>query len=232
MKRIISFLIAAGLLMLFSVPACAAGPRQGAVAELYSAEGVYTDSLNNTETYRFHVPLLAADTGDAEEINNEIRERFGKLVEQQLSNMEKGYSLWSWEIEWHAYWHDSQLFLLITADMEGGFTDYAAYGYDFDSGRRVTNGDILRELGVSEKEYLSSLREKVQFMFEDMYRAIPEKDREAMGYESLLKKTLSWVDLEQPMLIDGAGNVETIVKIASMAGADWYYHLATPFAYG
>ena len=110
--------------------------------------------------------------------------------------------------------------------------DYAAYGFDFDSGTRVTNKDILRELGISEKEYLANLREKVQFMFEDMYKNLSEKDRKALGYDELLKKTLSWADLDQPMLIDGSGNVETIVKIASVAGAEWYYHLATPFSYG
>ena len=48
----------------------------------------------------------------------------------------------------------------------------------------------------------------------------------------MLQKTLAWADMDQPMFIDGVGTVETIVKIASIAGADWYYHLATPFAYG
>ena len=66
MKRIFSLLIAACMLMLFSVPAAAAGPRPGAVRELYSAEGVYTDSVGNTTSYTFHVPLVAADTKAAE----------------------------------------------------------------------------------------------------------------------------------------------------------------------
>ena len=48
MKRILSLLLAACMLLLFSVPAAAAGPRPGAVVELYSAEGVYTDSVGNT----------------------------------------------------------------------------------------------------------------------------------------------------------------------------------------
>ena len=232
MKRFFSLLIAACMLMLFSVPAAAAGPNPGAVVELYSAEGVYTDSVDNTTSYTFHVPLIAEDSRDAKAINSEICDEFGEVVESQLRNMAGGYSLWCWDVSWHAYWHDSQLFLLITADMEGGFTDYAAFGYDFDSGTRVTNEDILRELGISEKEYLANLREKVQFMFEDMYKNMPEKDRKALGYDELLKKTLSWADMDQPMLIDGSGNVETIVKIASVAGAEWYYHLATPFACG
>ena len=232
MKRVISLLIALCVLMLLSVPAYAAGPQKSAVAELYSAEGGYTDCVGNTESYTFHVPQLTADTEDAKAINSEIQEEFGTLVEQQLENMEGGFSLWCWNVEWHAYWHDSWLFLLITADEEGGFTDYAAYGYDVEAGKRVTNEEILKELGISKADYIASLREKVEFMFEDMYRTIPEKDRKALGLDTMLMKTLSWVTMDQPMLIDGSGCVETIVKIASVAGADWYYHLATPFAYG
>lgn len=232
MKQILSFLLAFAVMSLLCASAFAEAPQTNAVAELYSAEGVYTDSVGNTESYTYHVPQLNADSAAAEEINAEIRERFGSAVEGQLSNMKEGYSLWSWHVEWHPYWHGDQLFLLITADSNGGFTDYAAYGYDFDSGERVTNEMILRELGISKEEYLAKLSEKVQFMFEEMYKDVPETIREQAGMEDMLQKTLAWADMEQPMFFDGAGTVETVVKIASIAGADWYYHLATPFAYG
>lgn len=232
MKRVLSLLLAACMLMLFSVPAAAAGPRAAALMELYSVEGVYTDDCGNLSSYTYHVPLLIEDTEDAKKINDEICERFGTVVEQQLRCMEGGFSLWSLNVEWHAYWHDSRLFLLIRAELDADCTDYAAYGYDFETGRRVTNEDILRSLGVSEEEYLRNLHEKVQFMFEDMYKSVPQSRRKAMGYDELLEKTLAWADMDQPMLIDGGGNVITIVKIASAAGAGWYYHLATPFAYG
>jgi len=69
-------------------------------------------------------------------------------------------------------------------------------------------------------------------MFESMYGHLPERDKEMFGYDKMLEKTMSWLDMEQPMFIDGMGQIVTIVKIASIAGADWYYHLATPFAYG
>lgn len=232
MKHILSLLLAFAMISLLWASASADAPRTNAISELYSAEGVYTDSVGNTESYAYHVPQLNADSAAAKEINAEIRERFGAVAERQLANMKEGYSLWSWHIEWHPYWHGEQLFLLITADSNGGFTDYAACGYDFDSGERVTNEMILRELGISEEEYLAKLSEKVRFMFEDMYRDVPETIREQAGMEEMLQKTLAWADMEQPMFIDGAGTVETIVKIASIAGADWYYHLATPFAYG
>ena len=232
MKKILSVLLALCLLLTLTAAACAEAPVQNAVLELYSAEGIYEDSVGNVEQYSFHVPQIYANSLAADEINAEIAERFGKVVESQFENMEGGYSLWSWNVEWHAYWTGTQLFLLITADTDGGFTDTAAYGYDFKTDSRVTNEMILKQKGITEEEYLENLKEKVQLMFEDMYGNLPEESKKAFGYDEMLEKTLGWLDLEQPMFLDGMGEVETIVKIASVAGAEWYYHLATPFAYG
>ena len=54
---------------------------------------VEADSVGNTMSYTFHVPLVAADTKDAKAINNEIYDEFGKLVEDQLPkiNIVRGY---------------------------------------------------------------------------------------------------------------------------------------------
>ncbi len=232
MKKTASILLALCLLFSFTAAVCAEGPEKNAVLELCSAEGVYEDSVGNVEQYSFHVPQIYANSLAADELNAEIAERFGKVVESQFENMEEGCSLWCRNVEWHAYWTGSWLFLLITADMEGDFKDIAAYGYDFKTDARITNEMILQQKRITEEEYLLNLREKVQLMFEDKYRELSEEDREKVGYDEMLEKTLGWLDPEQPMFLDGMGEVETIVKIASVAGAEWYYHLATPFAYG
>ena len=234
MKKITALFLTACLILLCSavVPADEPQIRQNAVTELYSAEGSYTDSVGNLALYTFHIPQINAETPAAEEINSEIAERFGGYVEDQLSNMEGGYSLWMWNSEWHAYWQGSELFLVLSADMEGGFTDFAAYGYDFAQECRVTNEMILEQFGYTEEEYLENLKEKVGLMLEDMCGSFSAEDKERFGYDEMYEKTLGWVNMEQPMFIDGTGGIETIVKIASIAGAEWYYHLATPFAYG
>ena len=234
MKKILAWLLVLCMLAANSAAALAEAPalHKNRVKELYSTEGMYTDDMGNVENYSFHVPQIDADTPNAGKINREIAKTFGQLVEYQFENMRDGLSLWSWECGWHAYWYGSQLFLLVSSEEEGGFTNYAAYGYDFENDRRVTNTMILSELGISEQTYMDNLREKVQLMFESMYGHLPERDKEMFGYDKMLEKTMSWLDMEQPMYIDGTGQIVTIVKIASIAGADWYYHLATPFAYG
>ncbi len=234
MKRIAALILV--LLLVTALPAAAFAEdgmvRRNAVRELYSTNGVYTDGVGNTCIYSYHVPQIDSDTEAAAEINAEISERFGERTENQFHNMEEGYSLWMTHTGWEAFWNGPQLFLLVTSDEENDFKDYAAYGYDFETGTRMTNEGILRQLGISGQEYLDSLHEKVRLLFEDMYGRYSEKDRKAFGYDSMLEDTLGWADLEQPIYIDASGSVVTIVKIASIAGAGWYYHLVTPFAYG
>ena len=180
----------------------------------------------------YHVPQVYANSLAADEMNAEIAERFGTKAESMFEKMEGGYSLWCREVEWHAYWSGTQMFLLISAAMDGDSTDISAYGYDFKTDRRITNAMILEQKGITEEEYLENLREKVTLMFEDKYRDLSEEDRERAGYDKMLENTLGWLDMEQPMYLDGTGEIVTIVKIASIAGAGWYYHFATPFAYG
>ena len=113
--------------------------QQNAVCELYSVDGYYEDDVGNQDTYSYHVPQINADTPAAKEINTEIAEHFGKRVEHEFQNMEGSFSLVSWHTGWQAYWSGSQLFLLITSDNNGDMMEYGAYGYDFETGDRVTN---------------------------------------------------------------------------------------------
>ena len=232
MKRSFSVLLILCLMLACSVPAFADQTYKATVCELYSVDGHYEDDIGNAVNYSFHVPLIHASSEDAKAINAEITERFGGRVETQFGYMKEGLSLWCWRTEWKAYWSGNQLFLLIMAEMNGDCYDYAAYGFDFDTGCRVTNEMILEQRGISEEEYLENLREKVAFMYEDQYVPIPEGVKTDLTYEKLLDQTLSWLDMDQPMLINEFGEIETIVKLVTVAGSGWKYAMATPFVYG
>ena len=231
MKRIISAALTLFMLpsLLFPVSVSADQAHTAAVYELYSVDGFYEDSVGNAAEYSYHVPQFYASSPAADEINAEIAERFGGRVEAQFESMEGGYSLWSWHTEWQAFWNGSQLFLLVTADENGGFHDYAAYGYDFDSGSMVTNEMILEQKGIREEVYQENLREAVQLKFEDMYGNLLTDMQKKDLYDEMLDQTLVWLDSDPPMFIDQFGEIETIVKIVSVAGAGWYYHLVSPF---
>lgn len=231
MKRTVSFILTLCLLAAHPLILHADQPQQNAVYELYSANGAYTDDVGNQSTYSYHVPQIYADTPDAEELNAEIAGKFGERAEAQLRSMEKGTSLWSGQIGWEAYWNNSQVFLLITADANSDRTDYGAYGYDFSSGERVTNEMILEQKGISEEQYMEKLRDAVSKLFEELYVPIPEGVETNLSHDSLLEDTLGWLSAEQPIFLNGNGEIETWVEIATPAGAGKYPHLIAPFSY-
>ena len=227
MKKILSFLTILTLLLTNALICYADQPQTNAVYELFSADGIYTDSVGNEYAYSFHVPQLYADSADASEINKEIEESFGRRVENQFSYMEGRHSISCWNTEWHAYWTGSQLFLLLSAEESGDLHHYGAYGYDFETGSKVTNDMILEQMGISEEEYLQNLKEKVQELYERIHSSIPEDLRVKSDYYELLEKTLEWQTMEQPMFINQFGEIETISMVGEMAGAGRDYYLVT-----
>ena len=230
-KKTVSVFLAVVMILLIGASASAEGLRQNPVYELYSAEGVYTDSVGNEDTYSYHVPQIFADSAAADEINAEIAANFGERVETQFRNMEGGHSIWCGNTEWHAYWNGSQLFLLIKADVNGDCDEYGAYGYDFDTDSRVTNEMLLEQRGISEEAYLENLRESARSKFEKGISGIPEDVLETSDYAELREKTLAWQTMEAPMFVDQFGEIETSALIGAMAGAGRYYHLLTPFVH-
>ena len=74
MKKTICIFLTVVMILAIGASASAEGLRQNPVYELYSAEGVYTDSVGNEDTYSYHVPQIFADSAAADEINAEIKE--------------------------------------------------------------------------------------------------------------------------------------------------------------
>ena len=225
-------LIALVLLLCLPWGVCAYAdqPRQNAILELTSIDGFYVDDVGNRESYSYHVPQINADTPAAKEINAEIAESFGERVETQLGYMEGGYSLWSWHTNWEAYWNGSQVFLLITADDNSDRTEYGAFGYDFETGKRMTNAMILDQKGISEEQYLEKLREATTVLFDELYIPIPEGVKTELTHDSLLEDTLGWLSADRPIYLNRFGEIETWVSIATPAGAGRYDHLIAPFS--
>ena len=230
MKRTLSGLLILCLMLTIMPLSYAQQQHQKAVYELYSEDGCYEDDVGNRENYSYHVPQIYADTPAAKEINAEIAEKFGSRVETQYRYMEGGYSLSLCYTGWQAYWSGTRMFLLITAVEDGDLRDYAAYGYDFETGNRVTNEMILEQKGISREAYLEALKAKVQLMFKDMFWDMLSKLRRTDVYDDMLEKTMFWLDADQPIFLNEYGEIETIVKFVTVAGAGLNHYLVTPFS--
>ena len=131
------------------------------ITEVYDEEDSFTDEYGTEYSYICHVPQLEADTPEAKAINWEIMESFGNDVQATLDAAESGETPNSqyMEVTWQSYWNDSLLSLSIrvlgwTSDL----IDYAVYHYDFETGQRPDNLELLDRFHVDEGDFIAALR--------------------------------------------------------------------------
>ena len=152
-RRILAALLAAMLLLggcggkQNDAPARKADSDMIIITENYAEDGHYTDSLDNSWTYSYHVPQLTADTAGARAINAAIDEKFGDPVRGALKDMQQALSLGCVSVSWKSYRYEDVLSLVVKAEADWEFTDYAVYLYDAGRGVQLTTAELLEKLG-------------------------------------------------------------------------------------
>ena len=189
-------------------------------------QGAYTDSSENTYTYSYGLPCLAAETPDALAINAEIDEFFGGIVREQEEAMRENASLGCDHVGYHGEVWNNVLTLVVIAHWDWSFEDYGIYCYDTAAGRRLDTPALLEKMGVSQEAFLEACKTRFRETFEDMYKTIPEDQQEAYGYHDALARVDSpeFVNLELKAYPDANGDIVVIAPIVSLAGADYYFH--------
>ena len=164
MKKLTTALLTA--LLLLNLAACGekepddtpSGYDDSLISELYSEEGEYTDSENNTLTYNYHVPRIVSETAVAAALNDEIADQFGALVQEQKNMMASRVSLTCLSVTWTSYWNDSLLCLVVRAEMDGDTSMTETYSYDFFGGKRLMSEDLLARCELSTQDFITAAR--------------------------------------------------------------------------
>jgi len=219
-----------------SAPSSSAGSVYNSatcIAETSLLEGDYTDSLGNACSYSFRVPHLLSGSGDAADINSEIDDVFTAKVREAETAMGENRTLIYFKVEWKAFWHGSTLCLVVDSNEEGDWTEYREYNFDFATGKRVTNTELLAMAGLDGDTFLADTKAALNALVEKMYG----EQREALGeeqYGQLVSDTVNDknVNLNMMTYLTEDGSVVVIAPVASVAGAAWYYHEVTVFPAG
>lgn len=227
-RRILAALLAAMLLLggcggkQNDAPARKADSDMIIVTENYAEDGHYTDSLDNSWTYSYHVPQLTADTAGARAINAAIDEKFGDPVRGALKDMQQALSLGCVSVSWKSYRYEDVLSLVVKAEADWEFTDYAVYLYDAGRGVQLTTAELLEKLGVAQETFLDGLRRSAAAAFDEQgYINTTE------GVQWVQER--SWtvgaenVNTEAMVYADETGKLMAVLPVGSMAGAAWYY---------
>lgn len=211
------------------------------ITEVLSEEGTFTDEFDQDWDYSYYIPQLVSDTADAKAINAEIMERFGDDVAAALESISASQmpQIYFEGISWRSWWNDSLLSLSVEA---AGWVDnmsYQVYHYDFASGKRLTNAQVLDRFDVDEADFLAALRRAAAQTYDAAYApwGVPElsPDDENFGPMCIeLASMRAWTvaaenyELESAMFCpNGDGTFLAFQPVGSVAGASWYYREMT-----
>ena len=209
------------------------------ITEVYDEEDSFTDEYGTEYSYICHVPQLEADTPEAKAINWEIMESFGNDVQTTLDAAESGETPNSqyMEVTWQSYWNDSLLSLSTrvlgwTSDL----IDYAVYHYDFETGQRPDNLELLDRFHVDEGDFIAALRRGAARQFDSHYApwgtgGLSPEDENYGGIAIDLAALRAWTVAEENFSLDlamfcpnGDGTFTAFQPVASIAGGNgWYY---------
>ncbi len=206
------------------VPAKKAASDMIIIAESYDEEGRYTDSLDNSWTYSYHVPQLTADTKGARAINEAIDEKFGVPVRGALEDMEKTLSLGCVSVAWKSYRYNDVLSLVVKAESDWDFTDYAVYLYDAARGVQLTTAELLEKLNMEQETVLNALRRSAAAAFDEQ-GCIEAGEGAAWVQERSWTVGAENVNAEAMLYADETGKLMAVLPVGAMAGAAWYYRV-------
>ena len=166
-------------------------------------------------------------------------ESFGNDVQATLDAAESGETPNSqyMEVTWQSYWNDSLLSLSIrvlgwTSDL----IDYAVYHYDFETGQRPDNLELLDRFHVDEGDFTAALRRGAARQFDSHYApwgtgGLSPEDENYGGISIDLAALRAWTVAEENFSLDlamfcpnGDGTFTAFQPVASIAGGSgWYY---------
>ena len=218
-----------------------AGPEDGlelmqarAMGYLYShydMSGTYTDQYGTDYSYWYQIPQFLEDTGDMAEINTEILDLFGPIVEEEMAAMRQEEFVSFDTVAWDAYISEGILTVHVYSH-SWEWEHHRTWYYDIQTGTRTDSLDLLERQGITEEEFLSAVREHAEACYVEIFAGTPEEDRETYGYYDMLEWTISdeAVNLDLPIFVDEVGNLCVYARIGSIAGASEFWTPLYPFA--
>ena len=182
-------------------------------------------------TISVHLPKLESDSADAARINQELWEMGAPYLEQDPNAiLEKCFYTWD------ATWYGDCVSIVVTED-DPAWGEQYHWCFDFESGKQLTNTQLLQRMGADPLALENALRRQVMHTFDAAWdRLGPETDRTQWPYTPEAQKDFRWKQLisvsqpdqldDLPLLLDTEGSAGVLVRVYY---ADTRHHLNTRF---
>lgn len=169
-------------------------------------------------TISVHLPKLESDSADAARINQEIWEMGAPYLEQDPNAI-----LAAGFYTWDATWYGDCVSIVVTKD-DPAWGEQYHWCFDFESGKQLTNTQLLQRMGADPLALENALRRQVMHTFDAAWdRLGPETDRTQWPYTPEAQKNFRWKQLisvsqpdqldDLPLLLDTEGSAGFLVRV-------------------
>ena len=169
-------------------------------------------------TISVHLPKLESDSPDAARINQEIWEMGSAYIDRDPNAiLEKCFYTWD------ATWYGDCVSIVVTKD-DPAWGEQYHWCFDFESGKQLTNTQLLERMGADPLALENALRRQVMHTFDAAWdRLGPETDRTQWPYTPEAQKEFRWKQLisvsqpdqldDLPLLLDTEGSAGVLVRV-------------------
>lgn len=182
-------------------------------------------------TISVHLPKLESDSADAARINQELWEMGSEYID-----LDPDAILAAGCYTWDATWYGDCVSIVVSKD-DPAWGEQYHWCFDFESGKQLTNTQLLERMGADPLALENALRRQVMQTFDAAWdRLGPETDRTQWPYTPEAQKDFRWNQLisvsqpdqldDLPLLLDAEGSAGVLVRVYY---ADTRHHLNTRF---
>ena len=189
---------------------------------LYEA-GTYSDGFNNTWNYVLRIPAIQASGTDATRLNQELFSALYPDVKSAKDAMEEGTSLGICQVDYKISINGQLISIVCETDTDWGFESYYTVNFDASSKTEVTDEQLLQRFGMTKEQFLEQAVQVMRQHFEQNYAQIDHDQMYWDRYNKSVAKENFTSDCQ--LFVNDGGQLCMIVKLYSLAGADYYYHI-------
>lgn len=168
-------------------------------------------------TISVHLPKLESDSADAARINQELWEMGAPYLEQDPNAiLEKCFYTWD------ATWYGDCVSIVVSKD-DPAWGEQYHWCFDFESGKQLTNTQLLERMGADPLALENALRRQVMQTFDAAWDRLPTEDRTQWPYTPEAQKDFRWKQLisvsqpdqldDLPLLLDTEGSAGVLVRV-------------------
>lgn len=169
-------------------------------------------------TISVHLPKLESDSPDAARINQELWEMGSEYID-----LDPDAILAAGCYTWDSTWYGDCVSIVVSKDDPTWGLQYH-WCFDFESGKQLTNTQLLERMGADPLALENALRRQVMQTFDAAWdRLGPEMDRTQWPYTPEAQKDFRWDQLisvsqpdqldDLPLLLDTEGSAGVLVRV-------------------